>query len=191
MSVLFAIILLPLLGAVGPRLVQSLGRGAVVVAAAAPTLLALLLLLFAATAVINEGQLWQASLSWLPQAGLALAFRLDGLAWLFALLILGIGLLVILYAHYYLDKQDPGGRFFSLLLLFMASMLGVVMADNILLLVVFWELTSISSFLLIGYWQQQSAARKGARMALTITGDRKSTRLNSSHVRISYAVFCL
>lgn len=170
MSVLFAIILLPLLGAAGPRLVQPLGRGAVVIAAAAPTLLALLLLLSAVPSVINEGQLWQASLPWLPQAGLALAFRLDGLAWLFALLILGIGLLVILYAHYYLDKQDSGGRFFSLLLLFMASMLGVVMADNILLLVVFWELTSISSFLLIGYWQQQSAARKGARMALTITG---------------------
>jgi len=70
----------------------------------------------------------------------------------------------------YLDKQAPGGRFFSFLLLFMAAILGVVTADNLLLLVVFWELTSISSFLLIGYWSDQSAARKGARMALILTG---------------------
>lgn len=167
---LFAMVALPLLGALLPRLVQPLGRRSVAVAAALPALLAFLLLASAAPAVIGEGAVWKASLPWLPQAGLALAFRLDGLAWLFALLILGIGLLVILYGHYYLDKRDPGGRFFSFLLLFMAAMLGVVTADNLLLLVVFWELTSISSFLLIGYWSDQSAARKGARMALTLTG---------------------
>ncbi|MFN3712107.1 MAG: monovalent cation/H+ antiporter subunit A [Alcanivoracaceae bacterium] len=170
MSVLFAIVLLPLAGAVLPWAVQGLGRRLVALAATLPTLLALLLLFSAAPAVIGDGELWQVSLPWLPGAGLALAFRLDGLAWLFALLILGIGLLVIVYGHYYLYKSDRGGRFFSLLLLFMAAMLGVVTADNLLLLVVFWELTSISSFLLIGYWSHQSAARKGARMALTVTG---------------------
>jgi len=169
-SVLFAIVLLPLAGAVFPRLLESAGRRTVALLAALPTLLALLLLFSAAPGVIGEGELWQASLPWVPQIGLELAFRLDGLAWLFALLILGIGLLVIVYGHYYLYKSDPGGRFFSLLLLFMAAMLGVVTADNLLLLVVFWELTSVSSFLLIGYWSNQSAARKGARMALTITG---------------------
>jgi len=167
---LFAIVLLPLAGALLPRSLQFMGRHVVAAAAALPALLALLLLFSAAPAVIGDGALWQASLSWLPGAGLSLAFRLDGLAWLFSLLILGIGLLVIVYGHYYLDKSDPGGRFFSLLLLFMAAMLGVVTADNLILLVVFWELTSISSFLLIGYWSDQSAARKGARMALTITG---------------------
>lgn len=170
MSVLFAIVLLPLAAALLPRLVQSMGRMTVAIVTALPVLLALLLLLSAAPSVLIDGQLWQASLPWLPQAGLTLSFRLDGLAWLFALLILGIGLLVIIYAHYYLYKSDPGGRFFSLLLLFMAAMLGVVTSDNLLLLVVFWELTSISSFLLIGYWSDQSAARKGARMALTLTG---------------------
>ncbi|MEE4249515.1 MAG: proton-conducting transporter membrane subunit, partial [Alcanivoracaceae bacterium] len=170
MSVLFAIVLLPLAAAVLPRLVQPMGRATVAVVTALPVLLALLLLLNAGPAVLVGAEVWQASLPWLPQAGLKLAFRLDGLAWLFALLILGIGLLVIVYGHYYLHKSDPGGRFFSLLLLFMSAMLGVVCADNLLLLVVFWELTSISSFLLIGYWSDQSAARKGARMALTMTG---------------------
>jgi multicomponent K+:H+ antiporter subunit A len=169
-SALFAIVLLPLVGAVLPRMLEFAGRRVVALLAALPTLLALLLLFYAAPSVLGEGELWQASLPWVPQMGLELAFRLDGLAWLFALLILGIGLLVILYSHYYLYKSDPGGRFFSLLLLFMASMLGVVTADNLLLLVVFWELTSVSSFLLIGYWSDQTAARKGARMALTITG---------------------
>jgi multicomponent K+:H+ antiporter subunit A len=163
-------VLLPLVGACLPWSVQRLGRRMVAMAAALPAFLALLLLFYAAPAVIGEGALWQVALPWLPELGLALAFRLDGLAWLFALLILGIGLLVILYGHYYLYKSDPGGRFFSLLLLFMAAMLGVVTADNLLLLVVFWELTSVSSFLLIGYWSGQSAARKGARMALTVTG---------------------
>ncbi|HEX7764852.1 MAG TPA: proton-conducting transporter membrane subunit, partial [Cellvibrio sp.] len=88
----------------------------------------------------------------------------------FALLIVGIGLLVILYARYYLDDKDSLGRLYALLQLFMMAMLGIVLADNILLLIVFWELTSLSSFLLIGYWSHKSEARKGARMALAITG---------------------
>ncbi|MGE5338220.1 MAG: monovalent cation/H+ antiporter subunit A [Gemmatimonadota bacterium] len=107
---------------------------------------------------------------WLPQAGLAFGFRLDGLAWLFALLICGIGALVVLYAAYYLDREDPAARFFAFLLFFMGAMLGIVLADNLLLLVVFWELTSLASFLLIGYWSGRSDARNGARMALAITG---------------------
>jgi multicomponent K+:H+ antiporter subunit A len=78
---------------------------------------------------------------------------------LFALLILGIGLLVILYAHYYLPERDSLGRFYSYLLLFMGAMLGVVLSDNLLLLLVFWELTSLSSFLLIAYWRTCPTAR--------------------------------
>jgi multicomponent K+:H+ antiporter subunit A len=66
--------------------------------------------------------------------------------------------------------KDPAGRFYAYLLLFMASMVGIVLANNLLLLWFFWELTSISSFLLIGYWHHRSDARKGARMALTVTG---------------------
>jgi len=109
-------------------------------------------------------------LPWLPELGLNLSLRLDGLGFLFALLILGIGLLVILYARYYLSKKDPMGRFFGYFLLFMGSMLGVVLSENLLLMLMFWELTSLSSFLLIGYWSHRSDARQGARMALTITG---------------------
>ncbi len=109
-------------------------------------------------------------IDWLPQAHLYFGFRLDGLAWLFALLICGIGALVVLYAAYYLQHDDPAARFFAFLLFFMGAMLGIVLADNLLLLVVFWELTSLSSFLLIGYWSGRSEARNGARMALAITG---------------------
>ncbi len=111
---------------------------------------------------------WQ--IEWLPQIGLAFGFRMDGLAWMFAWLICAIGALVVLYGAYYLAPEDPPRRFFVFLLLFMGAMLGVVLADNLLLLVVFWELTSLTSFLLIGYWHQRGEAREGARMALTITG---------------------
>src|SRR5690606_763719 len=85
-------------------------------------------------------------------------------------LVLGIGALIVLYAHYYLAEEDSASRFFGYLMLFMGAMLGVVLAHNLLLLVVFWELTSISSFLLIGFWTGRQDARQGARMALSITG---------------------
>tara|TARA_R100001143_G_scaffold727_6_gene2001 strand:+ start:29093 stop:31759 length:2667 start_codon:yes stop_codon:yes gene_type:complete len=108
--------------------------------------------------------------SWLPSIGFNLAFRLDGLALLFALLILLIGLLIIFYARYYLSAKDSMGRFYAYMLMFMGSMLGIVLSENLLQLVVFWELTSITSFLLISYWQHRQDARQGARMALAVTG---------------------
>jgi multicomponent K+:H+ antiporter subunit A len=107
---------------------------------------------------------------WVSSIDLDLAFRLDGLALLFALLILLVGLLVILYARYYLHDDDPIGRFYGFMMLFMAAMLGIVLSDNLLLLAVFWELTSLASFLLISYWNHRADARQGARMALAITG---------------------
>jgi multicomponent K+:H+ antiporter subunit A len=137
--------------------------------AAAVAVAATALVLAAAPAVfVGEVVRWR--IDWMPQLGLAFGFRMDGLAWLFALLISGIGMLIVLYAAYYLDADEPAARFFGFLLLFMGAMLGIVLADNLLLLVVFWELTSISSFLLIGYWSHAADARQGARMALTITG---------------------
>lgn len=108
--------------------------------------------------------------SWLPSLGLNLSFQLDGLSFLFCLLILGVGLLVTLYARYYLGDNEDLPRFFASLLLFMGAMLGVVLAGNLLLMLMFWELTSLSSFLLIGYWQHRHDARVGARMALAVTG---------------------
>ncbi|MGL5986071.1 MAG: proton-conducting transporter membrane subunit, partial [Burkholderiales bacterium] len=109
-------------------------------------------------------------LPWLSAADIHLALRLDGLAALFVLLVYGIGLLVIVYGRYYLNHERDTRRFFASLLLFMGAMLGVALADNLLLLLSFWELTSISSFLLIGYWGERSASRQGARMALVVTG---------------------
>lgn len=110
------------------------------------------------------------SWTWISSIGLEFAFRLDGLGLLFAGLILVIGLLVIIYARYYIYEKDCMGRFYSYLLMFMGSMLGIVLSENILQLVVFWELTSLSSFLLISYWQHKAEGRDGAKMALTITG---------------------
>ncbi len=138
-------------------------------AAAAVTLAAFGLLCFLAPAVF-AGQTLLSHTDWLPALGLNFNFRLDGLALMFGLLITGVGLLVILYAGYYLDATENWGKFFALLMLFMAAMLGIVLSDNLLLLVVFWELTSISSFLLVGYWSHRADARAGARMALAVTG---------------------
>jgi multicomponent K+:H+ antiporter subunit A len=102
--------------------------------------------------------------------GLDLAFRLDGLGLLFSLLILGIGILIIIYARYYLSERDDMGRFYAYLMMFMGSMLGIVLSENVIQLLIFWELTSLSSFLLISYWQQRHESRSGARMALAVTG---------------------
>ncbi|MHB1229961.1 MAG: monovalent cation/H+ antiporter subunit A [Halothiobacillus sp.] len=110
------------------------------------------------------------SFPWMPLIGLDFAFRLDGLSLLFSGLILIIGLLVIVYAKYYLAHQDSTARFFSSLMLFMGAMLGIVLSENMIQLVVFWELTSLSSFLLISFWQHRQDARYGARMALAVTG---------------------
>lgn len=137
--------------------------------AGAVTLLCLLVLLQMAPAVF-DGRTLLLQAQWLPEAGLNIGLRLDGLALMFALLITGIGALIVLYAAYYLGPDDSAGKLYSLLMLFMAAMLGVVLADNLLMLVVFWELTSVSSFLLVGYWGHRADARSGARMALAVTG---------------------
>lgn len=166
---LLVVILLPLLGALLPPLCERFGRNICALSAAVGPLLALIVLLAYLPALLAQ-QVFFYHLDWLPTLGLDLSVRLDGLGMMFALLIVGIGLLVILYARYYLDDKDSLGRLYALLQLFMMAMLGIVLADNILLLVLFWELTSLSSFLLIGYWSDRSEARKGARMALAITG---------------------
>jgi NADH:ubiquinone oxidoreductase subunit 5 (subunit L)/multisubunit Na+/H+ antiporter MnhA subunit/multisubunit Na+/H+ antiporter MnhB subunit len=122
------------------------------------------------SAEVFAGQTVLSQTDWIPAIGLNANFRLDGLALMFVWLITGIGLLIILYTPYYLGKNDSLGKFYAQLMLFMAAMLGIVLADNLLLLVVFWELTSLSSFLLVGYWGHKAEARAGARMALAITG---------------------
>ena len=164
------IILLPLIAGTMLALPAArFGRNAVAWTVAAVTAGSLMLLLRELPGVM-DGRPLIMSWEWLPAIGLNLSFRLDGLGLIFALLILGIGLLIILYARYYLSATDSAGKFYALLMLFMAAMLGIVLSENLLMLFFFWELTSISSFLLIGYWNHRSDARRGARMALTITG---------------------
>ncbi|KFN48301.1 monovalent cation/H+ antiporter subunit A [Arenimonas metalli] len=129
-----------------------------------------LVLLALLTPPVLSGEGVRSLTEWVPTLGLAVSLRLDGLAWMFAGLVLAIGGLIVLYARYYLSEEDSMPRFFCFLLLFMGSMLGLVVAGNLILMAVFWELTSVSSFLLIGFWNHRSDAREGARMALAITG---------------------
>ncbi len=163
------IVLLPLLGTMVPLLTDRFGRSICALSVAILPAWALLLV-FMNLGEVFDGQVIRQTIDWIPAMGLQLAFRLDGLTLLFLLLILGIGLLVILYARYYLSAKDSMGRFYAYLILFMTAMVGIVMSNNLIQLWMFWELTSISSFLLISFWSHKSDARKGARMALTITG---------------------
>jgi multicomponent K+:H+ antiporter subunit A len=119
---------------------------------------------------IADGGVVLQELAWLPALGLNLVIRMDGFAWMFCMLVLGVGSLVVLYARYYMSSADPVPRFFSFFLAFMGAMAGVVLSGNIIQIAFFWELTSLFSFLLIGYWHHRKDARRGARMALTVTG---------------------
>ena len=164
---LFATVLLPFAAALlsaflpaAPRRVPALVAGGV--------MLAVVLMTLSAWPEMAAGRVLRESVPWMP--GVAFGFRLDGLAFAFTLLVGAIGVLIVVYAHYYLGAGDPAPRFFAMLLAFTGAMLGIVLADNLVLLVVFWELTSITSFLLIGYWRHRQDARRGARMALAITG---------------------
>jgi multicomponent K+:H+ antiporter subunit A len=166
---LFLIVALPFLGALLPGLMNSAGRQACAGITFTVSLTALVGLLTNAGAVFS-GEVVTAGVDWLPGLGLNFTLMLDGLGFFFAFLILGIGLLIIAYARFYLAREDNMGEFFTYLLLFQGAMVGIVLSDNILLLLVFWELTSLSSFLLIGYWKHLPEGRQGARMALTVTG---------------------
>jgi multicomponent Na+:H+ antiporter subunit A len=119
--------------------------------------------------LVEDGSV-AANIPWAPTLGVDLAFRIDGLGLLFALLISGIGALVMIYANDYLKGDWRLNRFYAWLFIFMASMLGVVLADNLILLFVFWELTSLSSFLLIGFNHEEEASRAAALQALIVTG---------------------
>jgi multicomponent Na+:H+ antiporter subunit A len=126
--------------------------------------------LFSQMPTIASGQVISANISWIPQLGLDFALRLDGLALLFGLIITVIGAGVALYTGYYFEDEPRQGFFYGQLFLFMASMLGLVWSDNLLLLFVFWEGTSITSYLLIGFKDTDHSAQYGARRAFLITG---------------------
>jgi len=168
--VLPIIILLPLiLGTTLVSLLKQSSRRLTAFAAVGVSMTSLGLLLTQAREVFNGAVITQ-SWSWLPQLGIDFSFRLDALGLLFALLINGIGTLIYIYAYFYLGPKNSLNKLYLLLMLFMAAMLGISLSNNLILLLVFWELTSISSFLLVGYWSNYDAAQRGSRMALTITG---------------------
>lgn len=121
------------------------------------------------TEVTKSAGVVTASHTWVPHLGLDVSFYLDGLSILFALLITGIGALVMIYSGGYLAHNQDLGRYYAYILVFMAAMIGVVTVDNLLVLFIFWELTSISSFLLIGFDHERAAARDAALQALLVT----------------------
>ncbi|NTZ89861.1 putative monovalent cation/H+ antiporter subunit A [Agrobacterium tumefaciens] len=165
----FLSLFLPFMAALAaPVLVKKLGHNAAWVLALAPGLafvhFALMLPDIAAGGVVTGGY------AWVPSFNLSFSWFIDGLSLTFALLITGIGLLIVLYAGGYMKGHPQQGRFLSFLLLFMGAMLGVVVSDSLLMLFVFWELTSITSFLLIGFDHERAASRRAALQALVVTG---------------------
>ncbi|WP_082363423.1 monovalent cation/H+ antiporter subunit A [Chondromyces crocatus] len=167
--ILALLALLPFLGAPVAALMIRAGRNACAVSAGL-VVTAALALLGSLTPRVLAGEVVRERFAWVPSLGLHASFFLDPLGLVLAGLVLGIGLLIVVYARFYLAKDDPMGRFYGFLLLFQGAMVGIALSNNVLLLLIFWELTSLSSFLLIGYWRHQAEARRGARMALTITG---------------------
>jgi len=120
-------------------------------------------------AIANGGSVY-VTVPWIPSVGINFTVFIDGLGLIFALLISGMGALVVLYSIYYMSKhREALHNFYVYILLFMGAMLGVVFSDNIFVLYVFWELTSISSFLLIAYWYERKRSRYGAQKSMLIT----------------------
>ena len=167
-AALSAAILLPYLGVLVVALLPQNSRN-LEAWVAGGTALATLAMVMVCYPAISIGGITRLTIPWMPERGLDLVLRMDGFAAIFAGMISGIGFLVILYARYYMSPDDPIPRFFCLLLAFMGSMMGLVLSGNLIQIVFFWELTSLFSFLLIGYWQHSAPARDGARMALTVT----------------------
>lgn len=156
-----------LLALLAPAVARRLGDRACWVYALLPA--AILGYLGSRFAQLTPGQPWRESYPWAAALDVDFAFALDGLSFLFGLLITGIGTLVLIYARGYFAGERVVGPFLLLIVAFMASMLGLVLSDNLLLLYVFWELTTLTSFLLIGLNHEQPEARAAARQSLLVT----------------------
>ncbi|WP_201864995.1 monovalent cation/H+ antiporter subunit A [Microvirga soli] len=165
---LLAIVALPFIGSLVAAFLRQDARNGAAFLAGTVALCATILTAVQYPAV-HRGAVLRAGVEWIPTLGLDFTLRMDGFTWLFTMLVTGIGFLVALYARYYMSPSDPVPRFFAFLLAFMGAMLGIVLSGNLIQLVFFWELTSLFSFLLIGYWHHNASARDGARMALTVT----------------------
>jgi multicomponent Na+:H+ antiporter subunit A len=165
---LIPIILLFVTAALAPAIHRLAARRSGVVLAIVPAMLFGHFVRFVAP--VAAGRAWEQSWPWVEGLGVQLALRLDGLALLFSLLVTGIGALVVIYAGAYFKGDPRLPRFYAAIFFFMGAMLGLVLADNALLLFVFWELTSVSSYLLIGFNHEDAEARASARQALFVTG---------------------
>jgi multicomponent Na+:H+ antiporter subunit A len=164
---LYAILSTFVLAALAPWVHQLTGRHSGWVLALLP---AALFLYFASfLPAVNAGEVVVLVTPWMPGLDIQLSFLVDGLSLLFALLISGIGFFIVSYAGRYLEKSRDLGRFYVLILSFMGSMLGLVLADNLVAMFVFWELTSVTSYLLIGYNHEDLKARKAALQGLIVT----------------------
>jgi multicomponent Na+:H+ antiporter subunit A len=165
---MLAAVLLPLLAAfAAPSLARRFGRHTGWLLAPVP--------LLSAVPIVRElpfepGTAVVESFSWFPGLAVALAFRLDGLSATFGLLITGIGALILIYAGGYLGDDRRLGRLLATLLVFLGAMLGLVLADDLITLFVFWELTSVCSFMLVGFNHSKAEARSAALKALMVTG---------------------
>ena len=166
---LIVLVLLPFVGGIITALLPTRARTLLATFVGAVSLSAALWVgsLFPA---VRDGGVLLERIAWIPTLGVELVIRVDGFAWMFAMLVTGIGTLVVLYARYYMSPEDPVARFYASLLAFMGAMLGVVVSGNLIQLAICWELTSLFSFLLVGYWYHREDARRGALMALTVTG---------------------
>ena len=160
---------LPFLGAlVAPLLTRLLGANAAWPLALVPALVFLHFLGFSPE--VSRGEVVTGGYAWVPSYNVSFSWLIDGLSLTFLLLISGIGTLIVLYSGGYLKGHEHLGRFFSFILMFMGSMLGLVASDSFLMLFIFWEMTSITSFLLIGFDHAREASRRAALQALVVTG---------------------
>lgn len=153
---------------VAPGLGRHLGRRVFWLCAIAPG--ATLTWTVARSAGVLEHRPVVEDVRWVPELGLGLSFRLDGFSLLMAGLVSGVGVLILLYSRWYFSDQAGLGRFAGTLTAFAGAMLGLVLADNLLLVYVFWELTSVTSYLLIGFEDKKGSARAAALQALLVTG---------------------
>lgn len=162
------ILILPfILALLAPFLFRWIGRAGGYLLLLAP--IASFAWLLASVEMIAQGEVLTGAVQWIPSLNVALSWRLDGLSLVFGLLVSGIGAFIILYASAYLAGHKHLGRFMAYLMLFMGAMQGLVLADGFLTLFFVWELTSIASFLLIGFDHERSAARRAALQALIVT----------------------
>jgi multicomponent Na+:H+ antiporter subunit A len=151
-----------------PAVIRWLGHNGVWLLAIVPA--SVFLFLLGKLDLVASGQALTGGVDWIPSLGARISYHIDGLSMVFGLLISGIGTLIILYSGGYLKGHPQLGRFLAFMFLFMGSMLGLVMADNLFALLVLWELTSITSFLLIGFDHNRAASRRAALQALVVTG---------------------